>query len=72
MTVPGSRGSRSVKRLCVDRGISPQTRDALPVLRADGKIAAMAQVGFDLDLAPDRDRKPVYIRFYQTIEGEKV
>ena len=72
MRFAGSRGSRSVKRLCAERGISPAERDGLPVLRAGSVPAAMALLGVDLDFAPRSDRKTVYVKFYQNTEGETV
>lgn len=63
MTVPGSRGSRSVKRLCADLGISPQERDTLPVLRTEDAPVAMARVGINMEFAPKEDEKTVYIKF---------
>ena len=70
MTLPGSRGSRSVKRLCAERGISPTERDTLPVLRINGGIAAMAHLGVNLEFAPRNDQKTVYIRFEKMTKGE--
>ena len=69
MTLPGSRGSRSVKRLCAERGISPTERDTLPVLRINGGIAAMAHLGTTLEFAPRSDEKAVYIRFEKNNKG---
>ena len=70
MTLPGSRGSRSVKRLCAERGISPTERDTLPVLRINGGIAAMAHLGTTLEFAPRSDEKAVYIRFEKITKGD--
>ena len=70
MTLPGSRGSRSVKRLCAERGISPAERDTLPVLRVNGQIAAMALLGTTLEFAPQNDENTVYIRFEKTTKGD--
>lgn len=72
MTLPGSRGSRSVKRLCTERGISPAERDSLPLLRVGQRPAAMARVGVHLDFAPEKEGKPVYIEFKQIKKGEHV
>ena len=70
MTLPGSRGSRSVKRLCAERGISPAERDTLPVLRVNGQIAAMALLGTTLEFAPQNDENTVYIRFEKITKGD--
>ena len=72
MTLAGSRGSRSVKRLCAERGISPAERDSLPLLRVGQWPAAMARVGVNLDLAPEKEKKTVYIEFKQIKKGEHV
>lgn len=75
MILPGSRGARSVKRLCAERGIDPGERDGLPLLRVGEAAAAMARLGIHLDFAPVREKKPVYIEFKQikreNLYGEK-
>ncbi|MBE6940284.1 MAG: tRNA lysidine(34) synthetase TilS [Ruminococcaceae bacterium] len=48
----GSRGSRSVKRLCVDRRIAPQARDRLPAICVDGRLAAVYGLGIDRAFVP--------------------
>lgn len=45
MTLPGTRGSRTLKRLYAERGISPQVRDTLPILCCQGKLVAAAGIG---------------------------
>lgn len=62
MRLPGSRGARSIKRLCADKGIPPHQRDSLPVLRAGAEIAAMARVGINAHFAPQNENT-VYIKF---------
>ena len=47
MTLPGSRGSRSLKRLFAERGIVPPERETLPVVTVDGRVAAACGVGAD-------------------------
>lgn len=47
MTLPGSRGSRTLKRLFADAGFSPQERDCAPVLRIGGQAAAAPCLGAD-------------------------
>ena len=70
MTLPGSRGSRSVKRLCAERGLSPAERDTLPVLRVGEQAAAMARLGLNLEFAPQSHQKTVYIRFEKMKKGD--
>ncbi len=68
MTLSGSRGARSLKRLCAERGIAPAARDMLPVLRVNGRAAVVPGIGMDMDFAP-LDRKPtVFVTFYQETE----
>jgi len=67
MTLPGSRGARSFKRICSDRGISSAQRDLLPVLRVNGKAAAAPNVGLDLEFTPQADAA-VFLTFKNTEE----
>ena len=53
MTLPGSRGARSVKRLCLDRHISLAERDRLPAIYVEGKLAAVWRLGVDIAFAPE-------------------
>ena len=68
MSLPGSRGARSFKRLCAERGISPAERDAMPVLRVDGKIAAAPGIGVDLEFMPRNDCAAGFIMFEKKTE----
>ena len=67
MTLSGSRGARSFKRICSDRGISSAQRDLLPVLRVNGKAAAAPNVGLDLEFTPQADAA-VFLTFKNTEE----
>lgn len=53
LDLDGSRGARSVKRLCAERGIAPQERDALPMLLIGGQPAAVWPLGADRAFLPD-------------------
>ena len=66
MTLAGSRGGRSLKRLCAERGISPAERDIMPVLRVDGKCAAVPRVGVDTEFAPQE--AAVFVTFHYDAE----
>ena len=68
MTLPGSRGSRTLKRLWADAGVPPGVRDGLPVLRLEGRIAAAPYLGVDLDFAAGKIGAQV--TFY--IEGDTI
>ncbi|MCI8811098.1 MAG: tRNA lysidine(34) synthetase TilS [Oscillibacter sp.] len=63
MTLPDSRGPRSLKRLCADAGFRPWQRDALPVLRVDGISAAVPGVGADAAFAPQPGGPAVFVTF---------
>ena len=53
LTLPSTNGgSRSVKRLCMDRGVSLTERDRLPAIYADGRLAAVWRLGVDTEFLP--------------------
>ena len=56
---------RTVKRLCVDRGMSLADREALPVLRVNGRAAAVPGLGLDENFAPDRHETGARVIFYK-------
>ena len=68
MTLPGSRGARSLKRLCVDRGISSAQRELLPVLRVNGRAAAVPGVGVDTEFAAQEENPAAFVTFHQEKE----
>ena len=68
LRLPGSRGKRSFKRLCADRGLSPAQRDALPVLRVDEAPAADPVFGVHAEFAPCSGEQTVYVTFYEKTE----
>ncbi len=51
LTLPGARGSRSVKRLCLDKHISLEERDRLPAVYVGGTLAAVWRLGVDTAFA---------------------
>ena len=53
LTLPGSRGPRTVKRLCVDRHIAPPERDGLPSVFVDHHLAAVWRLGVDRIYLPE-------------------
>lgn len=53
LTLPGSRGGRTVKRLCLDRGISLTEREALPAVYVGGTLAAVWRLGVDVQFLPE-------------------
>lgn len=68
LALPGSRGERSFKRLCADRGIRPWQRDVLPVLRVGETPAAAPWIGADCRFAPAEGKKTVFVSFHQKRE----
>lgn len=52
LTLPGSRGGRTVKRLCLDRGVSLAERETLPAVYVDGRLAAVWHLGVDVKFLP--------------------
>lgn len=53
LTLPQSRGARTIKRLCLDRGISLEKRDALPAIYVRDQLAAVWQLGVDVKFLPE-------------------
>ena len=53
LTLPGERGGRTVKRLCLDRHISLSERDRLPALYLGDRLAAVWDLGVDTEFAPE-------------------
>ena len=54
LTLPGSRGGRSVKRLLADRGVPPEKRGRIPVLCVGDRPAALWGVGTDVEFLPEK------------------
>ena len=67
----GSRGRRSLKRLCADRGLTPEERDRLPVLRVGEAHAADPVFGVSADFAPCSGEQTVFVRFTTKQTEEK-
>lgn len=68
MSLPGSRGSRTLKRLAADRGISPAERDRLPVLRVNHRPAAVPGIGVDTEFTPNGEETAVLVTFLKQTE----
>lgn len=60
LTLPGSRGSRSLKRLFADAGIPVEERDSIPVLCIDGRAAAVPGIGIHTEFLPEDSGKEIY------------
>ncbi len=63
LTLPESRGARSVKRLLTERGIPPEQRKRVPCIRVGGKIAAVCSVGTDVEFTPEENGETAEIVF---------
>ena len=70
LTLPGARGSRSVKRLCLDRHISLAERDRLPAIYVEGKLAAVWRLGVDAAFAPEGGGPCWFIKIEKQIEED--
>ena len=65
LTLPGSRGSRSVKRLLSERGIPPEVRRQTPAFQVDGHLAAVWRLGTDVEFMPEETGRWVEITLYK-------
>lgn len=63
LTLPGSRGGRSVKRLLTERGVPLEERPQTPCIRVDGQLAAVFGVGTDVTFLPEESGEQVVITF---------
>lgn len=71
LALPGGRGSRSVKRLCLDRGISLAERDRLPAIYVEGELAAVWRLGVDMAFAPEGKGPCRFIKIEKQIEEDR-
>ncbi|MDD3346549.1 tRNA lysidine(34) synthetase TilS [Oscillibacter sp.] len=71
MTLPGSRGARTLKRLCLDHGISSPVRDAMPVVRVGADAAAAPFLGTDEKFAARAKEEAVLVTFILIKETEE-
>ena len=62
LTLAGANGARSVKRLCLDRRIPIDERDALPALSIGGRLAAVYRLGTDAAFLPDKGGEACFVR----------
>ena len=64
LTLSGSRGRRSLKRLLAERGVPPEQRDAVPVFCLAGQAAAVPGVGVDASAVPEQPGNTIYIQLF--------
>ena len=69
LTLPETHGGgRTVKRLCLDRGISLAERETLPAIYLNGKLAAVWRLGADVRCQGDGR----FIRITKTNGGDGI
>ena len=61
LTLPGSRGGRSVKRLLTERGMPAEERMQTPCIRVNGQLAAVYGVGTDVKFMPPESDEQIMI-----------
>lgn len=70
LRLAGSRGRRSVKRLCAERGIDPVERDHLPAIYAGERLAAVWPLGADEEFLPrETDGEMIIIKLEKEKSG---
>ncbi|MBO4853828.1 MAG: tRNA lysidine(34) synthetase TilS [Oscillospiraceae bacterium] len=69
LTLPGSRGARSLKRLFAEAGIAPERREQVPVFCVDGRAAAACGIGTDGSFVPERGAAAVWITVEKRQQG---
>lgn len=52
LQLPEGRGGRTVKRLCLDRGIDLREREKLPAIYTENTLAAVWRLGVDIQFLP--------------------
>jgi len=71
LTLSGSNGARTIKRLCLDKGIGLTERDTLPAFFVDGRLAAVWPLGVDLEFQPENGKDRRFIQIQHTEENGK-
>lgn len=61
LTLPDSRGARSLKRLLAEHGVLPERRSDLPVFCLNGTPAAVWGIGIDKKALPESSGNAIYI-----------
>ena len=52
LTLPGSRGGRTLKRLFTERSVPAEMRSTIPAIRIDDRLAAVPGLGIDQNFLP--------------------
>ena len=61
LTLPGSRGARSLKRLFAETGVAPEERGGVPVICVEDRAAAVYGIGTDRAFVPEGGAAAVWI-----------
>ena len=70
--LPEGRGARTVKRLCLDRGISLMEREKLPAIYTENTLAAVWRLGVDIQFLPEgKTRRFIQIKNTEEKKHEK-
>lgn len=69
--LPGANGSRTVKRLCLDKGIDLARRDRLPAFYVGGRLAAVWGLGVDQEALPAGEQPCRFIQVIKYREDEE-
>lgn len=70
LLLPGTRGARSVKRLCLDRKISLAERNCLPAIYVGKSLAAVWRLGVDAAFAPKDGVSCRFIKIEESVEED--
>ena len=72
LTLPETNGGgRTVKRLCLDHGISLSQRERLPAVYVADRLAAVWQLGVDMDFAPGGEGPCRFIQIIKKTEENR-
>lgn len=69
LTLPESRGGRSLKRLLAEKGIDVRRRETWPVVCAGGRPVAVWGVGIDESVLPTESGSTLYITMRENFGG---
>lgn len=69
--LPGTNGPRTIKRLCLDKGIGLAERDTLPAFYVGDRLAAVWPLGVDVEFQPtQKECRFIQIKYTEEKENE--
>ena len=69
--LPGTNGPRTIKRLCLDKGIGLAERDTLPAFYVGDRLAAVWPLGVDVEFQPtQKECRFIQIKYTEEKEYE--